>query len=96
MLKPLSVVHNLPDDARFTAESSCAEHCRTVPTHPKDENQEFARIVQELENQMSRLNQQEVSLQTHTDKFTSLKEGDIVPLHCHRKACISRCLVDWR
>ena len=72
------------------------QHYWQVPTYQKDENQEFATIVQKLENQMSRLNQQEVSLQTHTDKFISLKEGEIVPLRCHRKACISRCLADWR
>ena len=51
---------------------------------------------QELENRMSttlssatwRLNQQEVPLQTHTDKFTSLTEGDVVLCATQGKQCV--------
>lgn len=55
-----------------------------VLAYPKDEIQECARSVQELESQMStalssviaRLEQQEVQLKRHTKEFERLNEGD--------------------
>ena len=67
------VAYNLLDDACFMGENQELEN-QTLTT---------------LNLATPRLNQLEVPLRTHTDKFTRLKEGDVVLCAVIEKACVA-------